>query len=835
MSEFARIKTARSPSETQWVLTATENQAESSLAVQPAGSNLEETGQLWLLGSGVVPSGLYGVSSEWGYIVSAFNPNYVLGLGPPNQSCNNYSPTVVLVDRAQGDPTQLWQLQSAGQAGKAPQGFLVNKSNNLAVNLCENYLAATTPIILWPITAGARDNIWTIEPLGLPFDQPTAFQTALTFDGASSMVMTLQGNGYSPGTPAVLEALNTNSDVDPDQYAQYATNAGAMWQYSVDGYIESLLSSNLVLSLGPVDNGTQTVVAYPKAAGGNQPFQQWSVSAIETETDKLVHTVLKFVNLENNQYLTVSGGSTDSGTAVITAPDSGGSDQQWVASCGYPLEPILMQPPVPYPEYTSGDYFTAYQYASEHVRPPAPMSDGGLRALYALMSPGDASSYSENLVSPNLPQPTPEQVPTEAWNQTVKQLGDELSYVAFVQSLSSNIQNFLTKVLIQDSISIDDLAETFLVPSGNSSQNKLTETIEGVVMAGVNLIPEVGGCLATLMQTALNDAVNTGSIRTGAVQDAVADLQNALLSGFETLSSSVANLMTTVVNDWGKISAVGDLTNYPAGHPDSLLWNEASLEWPAVQGYQINILQTILPAAYKIWEWWDVPQEKSYSDFFDGSVPSGWQNGVQFWQEELPYNMYNFYVMAAGSLKAPGGQDVAQIKVSSSGPPTDVMQQYLYDRGVLPYNLFTGAGGWSGFTQTCGGAGTATGVNCQWTEIFNSSPLTLTITVTPNHGNILSWVDKCATASQTVPPYSECQFANWWNGEYKTSDECSANVTVYYSNQELIAFEATGFENGSPDPGITNVRSSGMSLTGGWVLTGDSYTPNKVRTMLVQS
>jgi hypothetical protein len=84
--------------------------------------------------------------------------------------------------------------------------------------------------------------------------------------------------------------------------------------------------------------------------------------------------------------------------------------------------------------------------------------------------------------------------------------------------------------------------------------------------------------------------------------------------------------------------------------------------------------------------------------FFDPA----WNENDEIWYEYLPYNLpqengiYNFYAMAAGSLKPPGQdkQNAAKLDVKSS-PPPDLMTQYLWSRGVSQYNVFNARGGWS--------------------------------------------------------------------------------------------------------------------------------------------
>jgi hypothetical protein len=106
-------------------------------------------------------------------------------------------------------------------------------------------------------------------------------------------------------------------------------------------------------------------------------------------------------------------GHSDKRHTIVTAAATGGPEQNWVDTCGYPLEPILMQPPVAFPVLDQ----TAYDYASETVDPPIP---AGTQPDYASMTSGVAADYAQHLNDPT-------EVPAETWSATVSQLQAELT------------------------------------------------------------------------------------------------------------------------------------------------------------------------------------------------------------------------------------------------------------------------------------------------------------------------------------------------------------------------------------------------------------------------
>jgi hypothetical protein len=804
MPQYVLIKSYASPGGTPFVLNvAGAVSAADTDVVLYAQATLAHFSQneLWLITSD-------------GYIVSAMSeegsPQLVLGISPNDE----YGwPGVAVVSYAAGDESQQWTMEAEGTlVGDSPVTQIVNVKSGLSLNVAGGNIANGSVIITYTQCDDAG-SLWTIEPYGVPFNQGTPIASAFSTSGDTIMGLSVTGAGTT--TPGVaLAQLHTNAGLS-GATADYQLNSTMLWQYTPDGFIESLVTPGLVLSLGPIVNDIYTVTVYPKQPWNNA-FQQWYVTSEVMTIGEYEYNVLKLFNPGNGQVLATSG---DQIITQWSPPDN--SEQDWINVCGYPLEAIMTQPPYPYPTYAPGSpEEAAYAYISENVTPKAIPVPPGIRGQYDSLD--SDSEYPTAVLGMESDAPPPG-TDASVWPSMPKEICAEMANVQDVQALYGDVTTFLGKLQDSDGIEINALADA--VGAGCMSANakvNYANNVQGTILAMVELVPDVGGCVATLMQTGLNDLVATRQLEYKSELLAVAELNDELLYTYEALSSNFAIQVTAIINDKGKAAAVARLMTLPPSHPDSLAWTDETTpaaQYPAVYGYQVSVMQMLLPAVYQIFTEWNIPNGQDVSSvwFEDAGFPP---SGVyeQVW---LPYgSVYNFFAIGQGHW-------TGTTPYPTAWAPPDTLQEYVWNRGQLPSNVYLAQGGWSNFGILAGLTGAdGYGDAALLTTIVNTTPNTLDVQVTPNHHDPFSW----DSDTQQLGPYASIAFAlNLPDISHKAI--ISGYVTITVSGSQVAYFEVNGHPS---NPYVGEVScSEGWSVhTGFWAdSSGDTpaYLTGQVR------
>jgi hypothetical protein len=486
-----------------------------------------------------------------------------------------------------------------------------------------------------------------------------------------------------------------------------------------------------------------------------------------------------------DQYLTLS---TSGGLAIqpFNSGSAANGSMYWVNGSGYPLESIMAQPPLLFPTGPSdnGQYAASYDYISANVTPQA-KATAGIRAYYTTSNQEELDDWRSQVSTMQMP---PSISDATAWGNVVKQLDLELAIAAAIQGNYAVMSNLANQMEGSIKSSVNDLSG-LIGHSLGTATGSLATLGEGLVLAAVNLVPDVGGAVATLLQTGLSLATANGGIKITKFDMAVADLQNSVNQTFAALQTAIAQQLTAILSDWGKMQALNQLVTLPTWHPNTLyLSDDAAIGLAEGVGYgaQLAILQYLMPAGFQIWRWYNM--SGSVSQSLPPNAP-----GYAQYQENLPGGVFNLYMVAGGSYGDDGGHN-------SSYYPSQAVMDRIWELGAQPANFFSGGNGWENFSvqsRDVGGQWIANGednpmrggwCNLLLGTIQNCTPNPLSVRVSPNHDCALSW----NTDTVTVGPYGLVTYAI----DVGDSNNTSANIYVYdpsySSSQYVLDFEMIG-------------------------------------------
>ncbi|MGF6346806.1 RICIN domain-containing protein [Variovorax sp. W2I14] len=637
-----------------------------------------------------------------GTIVSALSPNYVLGLSGSN---------AVLVERVSGSASQQWEFQWVRNSDDVMLGTLRNKGNQQYLIGSGDWSWAAISTTAMPASGPTDLMLWYVRPSSPPTNQALTIRSvAATTDASAPMVVNIDGSSLDPGATTILYPMQPHSP-------------NSIWTYTPEGFLLSAINPGLALSLncnanvgGGSANGVATYPILPAGTGPN--MQQWSFNLVDRELGTYL-----IVNQDGMQALAISGTSASDPLQLVTPPDVTDQNQLWTVSPTYPLEVLLAQPAAPYPAFTDEEA-TAYAYIntqlglaklktelrSQYPNLAAPLA--GYQSRIAMLATWIAAKNSPQAKDP--PSGLPD---TEAMLAVANLLSEELTAAQAVQQLFQQLSTFhselaivttnATAAIIADAAIDTQSTQTVQISSASiieglmytlvSMGSMLTEF--GTAAKGVGLLMPV---IANMYQTG---ASTVNSYRQSKAQSSqrqtdekifydfegeVADVQQFLADSFTAIGNALAATESVILGDSFKTRAVAAMTALPSGG-NSLFWPPSqglSLIPAIVPGYEVGVLQALLPTKYQIYT----------GTWIQGSWQSN-QTGIGIPPIGAPsYCIWDD--VTDSSVGASTVYWIASVASHDSGYPGQATMDFLNNRtGVRWFNFYRRLAGWNGFAS----------------------------------------------------------------------------------------------------------------------------------------
>ncbi|WP_395678217.1 hypothetical protein [Inquilinus sp.] len=656
-----------------------------------------------------------------GTIVSALNPNYVLGLSGSN---------AVLVQRSSGDTSQQWEFQwvqdSPGVMPGMPVmlGTLQNKGNQQYLTGSGDQSWATISTTAKPTGGPTGLMLWYVRPTSPPTGQAMTIRSVAAAADSTPMVVSIEAsnlaNTLNPGSPAVLSAMEPGSP-------------NFIWTYTVGGFLSSAVNPGVVLSLddnadvgGGSANGVATYPVLPAATGNH--FQQWAFVPVDPKegTYLIVNQAGATIGTPGGggtRALAITGTSSGANQLQLLAPDPTDQNQLWTVSPTYPIEVLLAQPAVPYTGFT-GSEAAAYAYIntelglaklntelrSQYPNLAAPLA--GYQSRIAMLATWVAV---QNALQPK--DPPPDLPSADAMKTVANLLSEELTAAQAVRQLFQQLSTFhselaivttnATAAIIADA-AIDTQSSQTVQISWASIINGLIYTLvsmepllpgEGDVMKGIGLMAPI---VANMYQTGAStvDSYRQSKAESSQLRKTeeifydfegkVAEVQEFLADSFTAIGNALAAVEATILGDSFKTRAVAAMTALPSGS-NSLFWppqQGMSLIPSIVPAYEIGVLQALLPTKYQIYTGTWIEGSVQSNTNFD-SIPPSSAPGYCIYDEEIN-----------SSLGASTVYWIASVASHDSGYPGQATMEFLNKRnGVRWFNFYRRLAGWNGFAS----------------------------------------------------------------------------------------------------------------------------------------
>ncbi|MDR6288774.1 hypothetical protein E9232_001281 [Inquilinus ginsengisoli] len=707
-----------------------------------------------------------------GSIVSALNPNYVLGLSGTN---------AVLVQRSPGDASQQWEFQWVQDSQGLMLGTLRNKGN-------QQYLTGGNPWSWQPVftqnmpSDGTPTGMmqWYIQPPSPPTGQLLSIRSVAAGD-SPPMVVNIQGASMTPGTTTILYEAQPNS-------------SNIVWTYTLDGYLLSSVNPGLALSLnvnasvgGGSANGVATYPKQPLAAGAS--FQQWSFIPVDPQAGTYL-----IVNQQGTLALATSGTSNSDPLQLVT-PNPSDQTQLWSVSPTYPLEVLLAQPAMGYPAFT-GNEAAAYTYINSQLGLTKLGTE--LRSQYGNLAAPLAGYQSRvNMIattvvlqhSPKDKTPPADLPDSDAMVTVAGVLGEELTAAQAVQQLFQQLTMFHAELAIvatnaTAAVIADAAIDTQTQQTVKVSSAAIFEGLIYTILSAGSMLPGEGelakglGMLLPVVGNLYQTGVNTvSSYQQSKAQNAqkeqdeeifydfegeVAQVQQFLVDSFEAVGDALAAVESAILRDSFKTRTVAAMAALPSGG-NSLFWppeQGVTLIPRIVPGYEIGVLQALLPTKYQIYTGtWIQGSVGSNSDF--DNIPPMSAPSYCIWDEEIN-----------SSLEASTVYWIASVASNDTGYPGQATMDFLSkSSSVRWFNFYRRLAGWSGFASEEKWLG-----NNQTILMFrNYTSTTLSIALKANDAEIGD--NGPGSTTLTLPPYSY-QSAVLFSIKNGDSNKPDAAVTV---------------------------------------------------------
>ncbi|MEU4235330.1 ricin-type beta-trefoil lectin domain protein [Nonomuraea sp. NPDC026600] len=546
----------------------------------------------------------------------------------------NWDPALsALVLQAQGDPgypCQLWSITDDGYVH--------------SLSMSGQVLSAPT---LEPATPSATDaqglQHWTPMASTAPAldafrPRWVYFQSAVQDADQNDCVLKAQGGSHVAVCP------------------QTGNDPGELWQVTPDGRILNRQGAYPALKLGaPCDEGGNYLTVDTDTFGDKA---RWDLSV----TDQI--RSVSSVNFLVSYGMTGGSGTLTDGDPVVAAPGTFPSPPYtWYTVPSAPLDAILTQPSVPFPEFI-GDQAQAYQIICQRLGVTS------LRDEYPNLT-RTLSDYGDQIEEWT---DAPQGILQTDWDAVRLQLTTEISYADAARDLFTAYEGFQQALFSDKEAITAQLVSDAGITIGTEDPDvtgAVLSILEGLLYAGLSAAGEEFSVAANLMQTGINaalaaDSEGGGSISPDPFQVAVSGLWKALDDDFTAVLTSIGNMETPILQDWGRLQSVYQLSGKQGGG-DSLYWGPSTTAEAVIAaspGFTTSVMQLLMSVKYQIFT------------SSNGGHPAGipdyaqWQSGgVLYW--------------------------IAEIGNPQVYPSSQAMQNDLWNNGVQPWELFSSASGWA--------------------------------------------------------------------------------------------------------------------------------------------
>ncbi|MFE7583827.1 hypothetical protein ACFU5Y_20000 [Streptomyces gardneri] len=541
----------------------------------------------------------------------------------------------------ESDLYQLWSITS--------DGYITNQG--VGSDVLTVVLQGDTSIKFESVNLYAP-HFWSL--LAPPSSASTApgwayFQSALQDGNSQNCVLNVEGDRTSAGTPVIAWPIT------PDP--RHTSNE--LWQVTADGRIVSAQGNNLVLTLSSsaseADDGYFVVVDTQRDP---LPLSQvWDLS-----------TPNQIRSAYTGDFLCPSGGTQgpivlEYGPNIVAAPGTPGASYTWytVPLSPLPLNEIVAHDSVPFPVYMDEKAIAYNDILSQ-------LGLQSLRAQYYNLN-ADLDIYYNEIVNMTT---IPTGVSEGAWNNVRGQLENEIQYASTARNLFANYTNFQNTLFAAKDCDLSKLISDAGITDNPDVGGTILAVLDGLMYTVLCALPgvgegsiSVGGIAGNLMMTGVNAALASGSdgMSSDPFQVAVSDLEGQLGDSFAAVLSAMGAMETTILKDWGMLSALYPLATQQGG-PDSLFWDPSTtpdLVVAATPGYVTSVMQMLLPAKYMI---------------MVGGCPDDAPAWVQ-WQGPA------------------GTYWISEIDDQENVYPAEATMQSLWDNGVRQADFFQSAAGWA--------------------------------------------------------------------------------------------------------------------------------------------
>ncbi|MEV4161815.1 hypothetical protein [Nonomuraea dietziae] len=529
-------------------------------------------------------------------------------------------------------------------------------------------------------------------PTPAPGDATTStwvyIQSALQDGNGDACVLNVQGGSTTPGANVIVWPRGGT------------VGHNELWQILPDGRVLSAQGDNLVLTLGTSADGGGNYVTVDTQRSPLPLTQVWDFS-----TPKQIR------NAFAGEFL-VPSGATDGpitlsdGDAVLVAPGSPSASYTWYTAPSASLQEIMAQQQTPFQGFTGGQ-------ADAYDALLAKLQITSLRAEYYNLDT-TLSDYGSQIA---LWAQAPDGVEQTDWGTVRDQLLLEIRYANTTRNLFANYRAFHLALFVDNGALLNEAIADAGLTQGDNAQSgagTILAILEGLAYAVLEATPGAGPVLGNLMAAGVNIALAAGSDDPGSIspdpfQVAVSELWGKLSADFDALLISMGNMEITILQDWGKLQSVYQLTRPQQNGCDSLSWDPnttAQLVNAARAGYMISVMQMLLPLKYQIYS--------TVMDYFPEDCPDSakWQsNGTNYW--------------------------IASNTDAEVFPADWTMQKDIWGNGVLPQDFFLSCSRW-GFPTADGAP-----IDAWWGRLTFTN-------LTPN---LLALAGSEAEINVQVPPY----------------------------------------------------------------------------------